>query len=444
MITETRAYLEKYHMLPPGSRVLCAVSGGADSMCLAHLLASLRQELGIELTIAHYEHGIRGEESKRDCAFVESWCAENGLAFVCEHGDVPGYAEKMGLGMENAARRLRYEFLERTADKLGCDKIATAHNADDNAETVIFNLCRGTGASGLRGIAPVKGRLIRPLLWAKRTQIEEYLCQNGVKHIEDSSNECDDYSRNLIRHKVSPVLRSINENYASAIASASELIALDEDCLDSQARAFLSEHFTDNSVGANELRALHPAVAARVIRLACPQTLSRGHVESILKLTEKSELGYADVPGLRVSFQRGRLYFGAEEKTLPTREIMPGKTVAIPELGLEIRAEYTDFSKEINNSLKTYYFKCENIAGKVFCTSRQEGDKISLIGRNCTKTLKKLYTELGLSQNEKALTPVFRDERGVLAVYPYGADKRAAARTGDRVLKIEIIKSGEE
>ena len=189
---------EKYELLPRGSRVLCAVSGGADSMCLLHMLWSRREELGIEVAAAHFEHGLRGEESLRDAAFVESYCADNNILCVVSHGNVPEYAEKNGLGAEEAARILRYEFLEKKARELGFDRIATAHNADDNAETMLFNLCRGAGLTGLCGIPPMRGNIVRPLLDMTRTDIEKYLCEHGVPHVEDSSNQRDDYSRNIL------------------------------------------------------------------------------------------------------------------------------------------------------------------------------------------------------------------------------------------------------
>lgn len=180
----------RYHMLPPGSRVLCAVSGGADSMCLLHLLWSGRGGLGIEVAAAHYEHGLRGEESQRDAEFVERFCREREIACLVEHGDAADYGRKKHLGIEEAARELRYDFLRRAAAELNCDKIATAHNADDNAETIIFNLCRG-GGLGLGGIPPVRGNIIRPLLGCTRAEIEEYLRENSIPHVEDSSNESD-------------------------------------------------------------------------------------------------------------------------------------------------------------------------------------------------------------------------------------------------------------
>ena len=153
--------LEKKLILPPkGARVLCAVSGGADSMCL---LALLLQTGDHALAAAHFEHGIRGEESLRDCAFVESFCREKGIACFVGHADVPAYAAEKGLGLEEAARKLRYAFLEKTAEDEGFDFIATAHNAEDNAETVLFRMARGTGLRGLTGIPKKRGMLVRPL-----------------------------------------------------------------------------------------------------------------------------------------------------------------------------------------------------------------------------------------------------------------------------------------
>ena len=167
--------IRKYSMLAAGSRVLCAVSGGADSMCLLYWLSELRETYQITLFAAHYEHGLRGEESLRDAEFTKAQCTDLGIPCVVEHGDVAAFAVSQRIGIEDAARTMRYRFLEETADKLGCERIATAHNLNDNAETVLMNLCRGAGTRGLAGIPPVRGRIIRPLLQTDRKEIEAYL-----------------------------------------------------------------------------------------------------------------------------------------------------------------------------------------------------------------------------------------------------------------------------
>ena len=432
---------EIQELMPRGTRLLCAVSGGADSMCLLHLMKSRETELGIEVFAAHYEHGLRGEESQRDCAFVENWCREKGILCVSEHGDVRAFAKEKCMGLEEAARELRYAFLQKTAAELGCTRIATAHNADDNAETVLFNLCRGSGAAGLRGIPRVRGNIIRPLLACTRAEIEEYLRENQVPHVEDSSNAGEEYSRNRIRHRVTPVLREINPAFSSAALRTAELMRRDEDCLSAMAEEFIRENFDGESLPLVKLRALHPAVAGRVFRQLCPETLSLEQVDDLMKLAKGNELSFADLPGIRLRFEQGRLSFGQGEKTLlPERVIVPGTVTPIPEAGLKIQASIENFSEEINSKFKTYLFKCESICGNITCASRRPGEKIRPAGRNCTKSLKSLFLEAGMTQRERDLTPVIRDEKGVIAVCGLAVDRRCEAKPGDKVFRMDIEK----
>ena len=300
-------FVERYDMFPKGGRILCAVSGGADSMCLLHWLSANAESMEITVLAAHFEHG--GEESLRDQRFVEAFCEERHIPLLLGRGDVPAYAVENGLGMEEAARELRYSFLEKTAEENGCIRIATAHNAEDNAETVLLNLIRGSGLAGLCGIPPVRGIIVRPLLAVTRAEIERYLLENGVSHVEDSSNASDRYSRNRLRHRVIPILREINPAFGQAVLRSGELLREDEDYLDSLADAFVQEHCREGSVRSKELAALPGPVQSRVIRRLCPERLGTVHTRDIMKLAQGTELAYLDVPGARIRRQKGRLYF---------------------------------------------------------------------------------------------------------------------------------------
>jgi len=433
--------VKKYNMFHPGDRVLCAVSGGADSMCMLHFLFSNRDELQIEVMAAHYEHGLRGDESLRDARFVREWCAEHGIVCRVEHGDVVGYAEKNRLGTEEAARELRYAFLRDCAGMLRCNLIATAHNLEDNAETMIFNLTRGGGSAGLRGIPPVRDNIVRPLILTSRLEIEEYLRKHGVSYVQDSSNFTDQYSRNIIRHKIMPVLKELNPGFGAAAARTAEIMRQDEDCLSSMAKDFIGLYLDDNSIPQREFKTLHRAVASRVIRQLCPESLGSGHVDTVLALAEGNGLAYTDIPGMRIRREQGRIYFGTGEKTtIKERVILPGETVNIPEAGINIEAILTEYGKEINGLFKTCCLKYESIYGRLICTGRKPGDKIRPLGRNCTKSLKSLFVEAGLTQHERDTVPVIRDEKGILAVPGLCISERAAAMPGDRVLCLRIDK----
>ena len=421
--------------------MLCAVSGGADSMCLLHWLCS---QGDLQVIAAHYEHGLRGEESLRDAAFVEDFCKKNGISCIVEHGNAGAYAGEKHLGIEEAARELRYSFLERTADEQGCDRIATAHNADDQTETVLLNLCRGAGLSGLCGIPPKRGRIVRPLLHVTRREIEEYLLTHSLPHVEDSSNADESFRRNRLRHQVLPVLRELNPRLSETLARSSALLREDAEYLEEQAERFLQEHAIGDGLPLQELLTLHRAISSRVLRRICPQTLEQKHVEAALAFCAGEGLGYLDLPGLRLRREQGRLYFSEESvRILPERIVRAGEILELPEIGLRLRTDQIIYQGEVYDLFKTFLFKCENICGTLYCTGRRPGDRFHPQGRNCGKSLHDLFREAGLTQRERDRIPVFRDERGVLAVPGYPADERVKPERGDPVLRVRIIETGE-
>ena len=375
-------------LLPAGCTVLCAVSGGADSVCLLDLV---RQLGDVTVLCAHFDHGIRGAESARDAAFVEALCKEWGVPFFPGRGDVPAYAAANGLSIETAAREMRYAFLERTAKEHGADVIATAHNLNDNAETILFRMARGTGLRGLTGIPARRGRIVRPLLQTPRRDIEEYLTAHGIPHAEDSTNAETDAARNRIRLDVLPRLESIHPGAAAGIARMSETLAEDEAFL-----ASLAE--------------------------------------------EKLALWGEAIPGAEL----GQLRLGEwDAPPLEERVLLPGETLLYPGRW-RISCERCAAGSEIQTSFNTFCFSCANICGKLSVASRAAGDTILLHRRGGTRSVSKLLGEARIPVSQRAAVPVLRDGAEPLAVYGIGQSERAFPTPQEPFYKITISPISEE
>jgi len=437
-------FCEKYDMFPRGGHILCAVSGGKDSMYLLERLRELAPVYGFALSCAHFDHCLRGAESDRDRNFVTAYCKTRGIPCFVGSADVSAFAAEKGLGTEEAARVLRYAFLEKTADEIGADRIATAHTADDNAETLLLNLVRGSGLKGLCGIPPVRGRIIRPLLETSTSEVLRYLAEKDIAHVEDSTNDTDDYARNRLRHRVIPELRGLHAGLDANLQRCQGLLREDEDYLSALARDFFTGHFENGRVSASAFAALPRPVSARVLLLAIPQGLTTAHIEAVRRLAAGTrQHAFADLSGLRVARDYDNLVFGAEPPTaLHERVILPGTVTALPEAELEINCEFIENAKEIHNSFNIFYFQSDSICGNIFVKSRLTGEKIRLAGRNCTKTLKKLFSEAKLNDADKTLVPVFYDEKGVIAVSGFGIAERCVPCAGASVIKLSIRPMG--
>lgn len=201
--------IEHCHMIKPGERVVVGVSGGADSVCLLLVLLEYRKKTEFDIKVVHVEHGIRGEDSLRDAAYVKELCEKQKVAYECVSVDIPAMAEAMKLSTEEAGRIARYRIFDQISKKWHADKIAVAHNQNDQAETILWNLVRGSGLDGAAGIRPVRGKIIRPLIECSRQEIEAYLAERKIRWCEDSTNKELNYTRNVIRNKILPEMRDL-------------------------------------------------------------------------------------------------------------------------------------------------------------------------------------------------------------------------------------------
>ena len=409
MLNKLDAFLEENRMLQPGDALVCAVSGGADSVAMLFAMYLLKDKLGIRLSAAHFNHHLRGAESDRDARFVEDFCAGLGIPLHMGEGTVvPG--EK---GLEAAAREARYAFLMGLPGK-----IATAHTADDNAETVLMHLVRGTGLKGLGGISPVSGRLLRPMLTVTRREVEDFLREYHLKHVEDSSNESDAFLRNRIRHTVMPFLRGENPRIGENLSRLALGLRLDESYLEAQASKPLP--------GVSELRQLHPAVRRRYLRLFLEDSGVREPEQSHVELAEA--LVFSENPSARGSFPGGktiareydRLVLLEERNALPERRLCcPGRT-ELPEAGL---IAVCTPAESLENGPRVFTIRPR---GQMVLRGRQSGDALRLSGGR--KLLKKRMIDEKIPAPQRGRIPVLCDEEGILGVWGFGADLYRTAR----------------
>ncbi len=416
--------IEKFSLINGEKTVTVALSGGADSMSLLYSLNSIKDELGFTLKAAHLNHGIRGEEADRDAEFVKKQCEILGVELISEFADVPKYAKENGYSLELAARKLRYEFLERIAD--GC-LVATAHTASDNLETMIFNLTRGSGADGLCGIPAKRGIFIRPLLLATRTDVEEYCNKNNIHYVTDTTNLSDDYSRNKIRHNVIPVLKELNPRVEESSVKTADILREDSSYIKAVANEFLAENLNEGNLILKDFGLLDVAVKKRVITKFIELhdsdiSLETVHIESILKICENG--GKTNLPKSKHGIcKKGELFIKNSDASNK-----------IPEFKVEI----TENTQKINNLLLNNSIDCDKIVGKSELRTRMVGDSIRICGRPCTKSLNKWFNETGVAKEERDYIPVLADEKGPIWVFGLGVAQRCAVTSSTkRMLQIK-------
>lgn len=459
MLGAMKQFIWDLHLLRPGSTVLCAVSGGADSVCLLHSLYHLRPKFGFHLTAAHYNHMLRGEESDRDALFVEQFtalcCGPQRLAdgsilpavpLFSGCGDVGAEAKRLGIGLEEAARSMRYAFLRQAAEKAGAGCIATAHTADDNVETILFHLARGAGLRGMTGIPPVRDDLIRPLLTTTRREIEAYLTYYGLPHREDHTNSDDAYARNRIRHQVVPVLEELCPGFAARVAGTAARLRSDEECLSVQARAISQQAVfqgADLSISAALIGAAPDSLAVRAVRELIgrlnggDQNCAAAHLDAVVRLCRGS------APSAQTHLPYGMTARREYQQLIFTRD---AATPLLSETPMSLPGEIDVGCWHVVCSAQPYsgqpqgpyeFWLDQARVGALTLRTRRTGDRLKLPGRP-EKTVKKWCIDEKVPARLRPVLPVLEWGGQVAAVAGLGPAEAFLPRIGTGAWHITI------
>ncbi len=424
--------IEHYNMVSHGDTVAVALSGGADSMALFHFMCSVRDRLGIKVVALHVNHGLR-TESEQEEVFVAQYCEKLGVQCITTRLDMNNNTKPQGLSTESWARDLRYSFFADEMKKHGA-KLATAHTLSDRAETVLFNLTRGTSMKGAGGIPAVRGDIIRPLIDCTRQDVEEYCHRHSIPYVTDQTNFEDIYSRNKIRLNVLPQLKRINpaaENAIAAFANDSmEVYSLLNEMSDTLYKNALGLGGLD----VNMLKSAHPAVVKNLLRnnldkIGC---LTKDNIDAVFTALSQDSFKRQLSADVFCKIQKGRLSFYSPQvqKAQQKLEFTPvefDKVISFGGYNLLFRVISQQEHKNITENGKnylTYVVNYDILKGVVGLRSRKTGDKFTLANRNVTKTVKKLFIEDKIPQSVRDSIPVLTDESGaVIWLCEYGTNQ---------------------
>ena len=420
MIEKVYTTIIKHNLIQSGDRVLCAVSGGADSVALLLCLLEIREKLGFTLSVAHFHHGIRGDEADKDEQFVRELCENMSVEYICGKSDVPAYAKQMGYTLEQAGRILRYDFLE----SLPFDKIAVAHHMDDQAESVLMHIIRGSGTHGISGMRYMRGKIIRPLLNVRRYEIEHFLCDKGVSFCTDSTNLTEDGTRNKLRLRIIPeITEMINPSFTEALCHMADIVRCDDDYLSGLALQEMKKSRKGDGFDRNYLSLLPEPVKRRVLRFAMEEAgayadIEQKHADAVEKLLTAETGAHLDLPHICVDIKYDKICFSkavncdiieANENTLYT---FGEGTFTFGRKALHIDCvQGNNFTADE----KTAFMDADKIPQDAVVRLRQPGDRISPVGFGGTKKLKDFFIDRKVLRDERDI-PLICSGHDVLCI----------------------------
>ena len=435
-------YIKKYDMITTEDKIIAGISGGADSVCLFCVLLELREKSGIEFIAVHINHGLRGADADADEEFVRSLCDKNGIKLEVFHKDVVSIARKRKQSFEEAGRDVRREAFREVMQKYGGTKIALAHHQNDNAETFLMNLARGTGLKGLTGIRPVNGVYIRPLLCMNRNEIEQFLQERGQTFCEDETNSDTKYTRNSLRHLVVPVLEEkVNAQAVRHMNETMEQLGELEEYMNMQTEDAWSRCAAEKGTGEltidGALFAGYPLIIRKMLVRKAIEWLDGGlknighvHIEQVLELFKEQSGRKTDLPG---NLEAVRQYEGVCFRRIKEKEcagksaqeegewqkelVIPGQTF-IPERNLVITCKI--FPKDDNFSVQkipqkvyTKWFDYAIIQASLSVRTKRSGDKIT-INKGQTKKLKSWFINQKIPAEQREEILLLADNEQIL------------------------------
>lgn len=422
--------IKQHNMISAGDTVGVGVSGGADSVALLNFLVANKDELGIKsITAVHVNHSIRGKEAERDMLFTKKLCEK--LNVPCEIAviDVPNEASKTGESTETCARRMRYNVFQ----SFGFQKFATAHNLNDRMETFFFNLSRGSSLSGLVSIPYVRENYIRPLLDVTRAEIEDYLNANGLSYITDSTNNCDDYTRNKIRHNLIPQMFELNPSFHKAFLKCENSLEDANEYLKLEAQDLLNTCKDGEKYNCEGLKnansTLRKFAISQILKEKNVKEISREHINSLEHIILNG--GKANLCECTANVERDVLFFG-ETQNIPSFSINVNICENCISSPCGIFKIYNLLKKDLQSINKQDFINiidCDKIKGQLKIRSRILGESVKLKNRGVTKTLKQLFNEKKIPISMRQKVAILADDEGIIWLEGFGVCERCAVTT---------------
>ena len=426
ILKQVQNTIDAYQMLGRGESVLVALSGGSDSATLLSVLCRLREQYGLRIYAAHVNHHLR-ENAGQDAEFAQELCASFGVECMVHDAQVREYARGQGISEELAGRALRYAFFDAVRRERGIDKIATAHNQNDAAETVLMHLIRGSGLDGLGGIPYVRGAVIRPLLDCSKAEIEAYCKTFQIPYVVDETNFETDYTRNKIRLELIPQIECINPNFIETAARNAKICAQEADLLNRLAEQACGRCAAGRRLDLEAFRREEPCIRRRVLQLfyknyvGTAQNLEEKHIENMLKLIESQKNGNSIDIGRQTAawIEYGALVLGKKERRAAfAYQLEPGVLTHIPEIGASVRVSACDAAAE-----GVFCFSADEERG-IWLRSRRDGDGFYPVGMTGRKKLSDFFIDQKIPRKEREKIPLLAYGDELVWVVDHRRDRR--------------------